>query len=471
MNDTILYSFLGFLALFLFIGLLSIRKRQKTADDYLLASRGISPVFVGLSGAATTASGFGFTGIIGFGYVMGLSGAWFVCGIIFGSLIGFALTAKRFRLFSQRQKCVSYSEFLTAGMDLKSRALPLLIAFATIFAVILYATAQLTAGSKALHVLFGWHYNIGAILGAVIVLLYCWAGGIRASIWTDVAQIIVMYVAMTILMIVSLGQIGGFAGLYDSLATIDPNLVSMMPQGNPLGPLLFIAGCLSVGLSFIGFPHVMVRFMTLKRPKDTMRAIGWYELSYSAFYITAYIVALCTRVLVDAGEGFDNELALAQLSLDLLPDILVGVVLAGIFAGTISTADSLVLSCTATLSCDVFRKYKNSYMFLKTSTFAVTLVALMIAIFGSKSVFDLVLFVIAIMGAGFAPLLIVRVMKWPVGEFAALGMIVAGLAAAIIWRLEGLHKYVFDSLPGMALAFAAYVVIVFVKGGFKRLRA
>lgn len=85
MPDTVLYSFLAFLACFLFIGLLAVRKRQKSAEDYLLASRNISPTFAGLSGAATTASGFGFTGIIGFGYVMGLSGAWFIFGIIFGS--------------------------------------------------------------------------------------------------------------------------------------------------------------------------------------------------------------------------------------------------------------------------------------------------------------------------------------------------------------------------------------------------
>ncbi len=470
MNETILYSFIGFLALFLFVGLLSVRKRKQSVDDYLLASRDINPAFVGLSGAATTASGFGFTGIIGFGYVMGLSGAWFVFGIILGSFIALSLTARRFRCYSQRRKCVSFSEYLTSGMVLKSRLLPLLIALATVVAVILYATAQLTAGSKALHVLFGWHYNVGAILGAAMVLIYCWAGGIRASIWTDVVQIIVMYAAMTILMVVALAQIGGFEALYDQLHSIDPNLVSIWPANNPMGPLLFILGCVSVGVSFIGFPHVMVRFMTLKNPKDTARAIGWFELSYGAFYITAYIVALCTRVLVDASNGFDNELALVQLSLDLLPDILVGVILAGIFAGTISTADSLVLSCTATLSCDVFSKHRNSYVFLKGCTLAATAIALFIAIIGSKSVFDLVLFVVAIMGAGFAPLFFVRVMKWPIGEMTALLMIVGGLSTSVLWRLQGLHKYVFDSFPGIVVAVVIYGVMMMIQKG-KRCRS
>ena len=455
-TTTVIYSFLGFLSCFLFIGLLSIRQRQKSAEDYLLASRGISPVFVGLSGAASTASGFGFTGIIGFGYVMGLAGIWFIFGIIFGSLVAFLLTSRRFRTYSQRNKTVSYTEFLTHNIKSKTRLLPVLVGLLSIVAVTLYATAQLTAGSKALHVLFDWHYNVGAILGAVIVLLYCWAGGIRASIWTDVVQIIVMYLAMSLLMFVSLQEIGGITGLYNSLKAIDPVLVSFLPQNNPFGPLLFILGCLSVGFSFVGFPHVMVRFMTLEKPRDTVKALCWYEGAYGAFYITAYIVALCTRVLVPEAADFDKELALPELALQMLPDLLVGVILAGIFAGTISTADSLILSCTASLSRDVFHKYKESYGFMKLSTFLVTLVALFVALAGSKSVFDLVMFVIAIMGAGFAPLLLIRVMRWPITQTLALAMMGGGLAMAVFWRLEGYHKYVFDSFAGMVAAFVIY---------------
>ncbi len=458
MSDVVLYSFFIFLGGFIFIGLLSVRKRQKSAEDYLLASRSISPAFVGLSGAASTASGFGFTGIIGFGYVMGLAGAWFIFGIIAGSFAAFWLTSRRFRTYSQRRNSVSYTEFLATGTQLKARYLQVVLGLVSIVAVTLYATAQLTAGSKALHVMFEWDYNAGAILGAIIVLIYCWAGGIRASIWTDVAQIIVMYVAMSLLMITALHEIGGFSGLYQALKSIDPKLVAIFPQDNPFGPLLFIAGCLSVGISFIGFPHVMVRFMTLKNAKDTKKAVLWYEGSYGAFYITAYIVALCTRVLVPDAADFDKELALPSLAIELLPDILVGVILAGIFAGTISTADSLVLSSTANLSRDIFHKYKDSYMFMKISTFAVTMLALVIALVGSKSVFDLVMFVIAIMGAGFAPLLLIRVMRWKITETLALLMIAGGLAAAVYWRMQGYHAHVFDSLPGMMSAMVIYAM-------------
>lgn len=376
-----------------------MRKKQNTADDYLLAGRNISPAFVGLSGAASTASGFGFTGVIGFGYTMGFSGAWFIAGLVFGSLFGFLLISRRLRTFSQRTNSLSYSEYLTSGMG-KSRPYFLaLIGIISLFGLTLYAAAQLTAGSKAMHVLLGWDYSYGIVIGAVMVVMYCFAGGIRASIWTDAAQIVVMYGAMTILAIVSLMAIGGFGGLYESLEGINPDLVKIFPVNNPYGPLLFVLGWLSMGFSFLGFPHVMTRFMTLKTPRDTKRAIIWYEVSYAAFYITAYTVALCTRVLLPE-SGFDKELALPALAEQMLPDVLVGVIFAGIFAATISTADSLILSCTASLSRDlgVFNKYKDSYRFLKICTLGMTAVASLIAIYASKSVFDLVLLSITVMG-------------------------------------------------------------------------
>ncbi|MAZ75820.1 MAG: sodium:proline symporter [Micavibrio sp.] len=457
--NLILISFFAFLSFFLFTGLLSVRKRQKSAEDYLLASRKVSPSFVGLSGAASTASGFGFTGIIAFGYAMGLSGAWFIFGVIFGSFIAFSLTSRRFRVFSQREGAASFAEFLTSGMGEKgggARKLQVAIGLVSIFAVLLYATAQLTAGSKALHVLFGWDYGVGAMMGAVIVVMYCFAGGIRASIWTDVAQIIVMYGAMTLLAIVSLNAIGGFGALYSGLEAIDPKLVHILPQDNPFGPVLFILGWMSVGLSFIGFPHVMVRFMTLEKSKDTKKALAWYQGYYGAFYITAYIVALCTRILIPDSAEFDKELALPELAQQMLPEVLVGVILAGIFAGTISTADSLVLSCTASISRDLAPKYKESYLFLKISTIGVTAAALALALFGSKSVFDLVLFAITIMGAGFAPIMLVRVMKWRLTPLLAFMMMVAGIAVGIAWRIEGYHVYVYDALPGIVMAFLVY---------------
>ena len=111
-----------------------------------------------------------------------------------------------------------------------------------------YAAAQLNAGSKALHALFGWPYQTGAVIGALIVVAYCFAGGIRASIWTDVMQSIIMYAAMLLLAVMTLIACGGLAEMWASLERIDPVLVSFTPLHAEGGLFLFAAGWMFAGL-------------------------------------------------------------------------------------------------------------------------------------------------------------------------------------------------------------------------------
>ena len=81
-----------------------------------------------------------------------------------------------------------------------------------------YASAQLVAGSKALQVLFEWPAWAGSTLSASLVTLYCFAGGIRASIWTDAAQSAVMLLAMGLLLITATAALGGTAGAYEQMS-------------------------------------------------------------------------------------------------------------------------------------------------------------------------------------------------------------------------------------------------------------
>ncbi len=470
--QTTLYSFLGFLFVFLAVGLLSVRKSRKSAEDYLLASRDVGSCFAGLSGAATTASGFAFTGIVGFAYHAGFSASWLILGAVIGSMIAFFFTVRRLRTHSQRQGATSYSEFLTHNLGRGKRVVQVVIGLVTLVALSLYASGQLAAGSKALHVLFDWDYKMGAILGAIMVVLYCFAGGIRASIWTDVAQSVVMLAAVYVLMWVALSKVGGFGGLHDRLYAIDPAMVDWLPRDNPYGKVMFLLGWFFLGVGFIGFPHVMVRFMTVRKPKYAMQALLWYQGYYIVFYFAAVTVALTTRLLVDSaatGGTFDSELALPLLALDLLPPVLVGLVLAGIFASTISTADSLILSCTASLSRDLFTRWRDSYVFLKICTFLVTVFALGLALFGSQSVFSLILLSISIMSAAFAPILIVRVMRWPLDSLTALAMMAGGVGTVMWWRFAGLHIHVNDAFPGFMAALLSYGLMRIVLHFCKRI--
>lgn len=203
----ILFSFCLFLFLFILVGALSLLKNKHTSTDYLIANRNIKPWMAALSAVATNNSGYMFTGMIGFTYLIGFSTIWLLIGWISGDFISSTFIHKKLRIQTEQKNEVSYASLLAKWGGADYRWIRVFGGLVTVIFLGTYAAAQLKAGSKALYVLFGWDYSVGAIIGSLIVLIYCFAGGIRASIWTDVAQSFVMILAMAILFFVSLYMI------------------------------------------------------------------------------------------------------------------------------------------------------------------------------------------------------------------------------------------------------------------------
>jgi sodium/proline symporter len=303
----IIASFLFFLALFVAIGAYSATRAKKTADDYLLASRSVGPWLTALSAVATNNSGLMFIGLIGMTYLEGISAAWILVGWVGGDWIAWLIVHKKLRERSAAAAVDTIPSFL--ALDEKGRRSNLLALIAGLLTVVFlgtYAAAQLSAGSKALHVLFGWPHETGAILGAVVIVLYCFSGGIRASIWTDVVQSIVMLFAMLMLSAVALEQLGGFEALWSQLRVIDPNLVQVIPE-KQFGFTPFLLGWFGAGLGVVGQPHVMIRPMAIRDPEEIKKARTIYFAWYWLFAAGCILVALTCRALLEipVGEIFD----------------------------------------------------------------------------------------------------------------------------------------------------------------------
>lgn len=257
-----------------------------------------------------------------------------------------------------------------------------------------YAAAQLKAGSKALYVLFGWDYSVGAIIGSIIVVTYCLAGGIRASIWTDATQSIVMVLALLLLFMGGVEKTGGLSETYQQLTSVSPNYMALFAENSrwagPVGPLLFVLGWLFAGFGVVGQPHLMVRFMAMDDPRYMVRTRVYYYSWYIFFYSLTIGVGLLSRILMPDATGFDNELALPLMAQQLFSLIMIGLVLAGLFAATMSTADSQILSCTAAITRDLSLHRLHGYWTTKFITFLVTAIALSIALMAHANVFYLV---------------------------------------------------------------------------------
>ena len=366
----VVYSFLFFLLIFVLIGVSSSFKSKKSNSDYLLAGHDIPPWLAALSAIATNNSGYMFIGMIGFTYSAGLQSIWLMIGWILGDFTISFFVHKKLRVATENKQLLSFGGVLSRWQGTEFKRLRLLVGIITVVFLGVYAAAQFKAGSKALHVLFGWDYSTGAIIGSIIVFAYCLSGGLRASIWTDAAQSIVMIFAMTMLFFVGIDNVGGFNEYVNKLDQVSPTYLNLMPTGlaidNGFGLFLFILGWVFAGFGVIGQPHIMIRFMTINDAESMNKTKAYYYIWFIAFYAVTIGVGLTARLILPDASNFDAELALPMISQQLLPEILIGVVLAGIFAATMSTADSQILSCSAAFTRDIIPKEKGGIIIPNT---------------------------------------------------------------------------------------------------------
>lgn len=445
-------SFIFFMGLFVAVGLSSILISKPTKQDYYLASKSVSPALVGLSAVATNNSGFMFIGVIGYTYATGLASIWLMLGWIAGDFLSSTFVHSKLRDATQETGEVSFAGVLGRWTGENSRKLQAVIAVISLFFMLAYASAQLVAGGKALHVLFDWPSWAGAVIGAVLVMMYCFAGGIRASIWTDAVQSFVMILAMGILLFFATSHLGGISMAISKLNHVE-GYMDWFPKDlvlpGLLGGLLFAISWAFAGLSVIGQPHIMVRFMALNDASQMNKARLWYYLWFTVFYAMATGVGLLSRLYIGDTGSFDAELALPTMALQLLSPMLVGLILAGIFAATISTADSLILSCSSALTHDLLPHRIENTKLIKTGTVVITLAALLWALLNKQSVFSLVVMAWSGLASAFAPLLIVLTLGGKPDTRASILAILTGLGVALFWRYLGWQNAVYEGMPGI----------------------
>ena len=139
---------------------------------------------------------------------------------------------------------------------------------------------------------------------------------------------------------------------------------------------------------------------------------------------------------------------------------MIGLILAGLFAATMSTADSQVLACSAAFTQDLLpERYWKNYILAKMGTALVTLLTLSIALFGSQNVFGLVVLSWSILASTLGPLIMLHSLRRPVSGPVSILMMIAGMGAVFLWRaMPGYSDAVYETLPGMTAGFLVYLI-------------
>ncbi|MEJ6562362.1 MAG: sodium/proline symporter, partial [Euryarchaeota archaeon] len=464
----ILLSFLLFMIFFAGVGLASMRVKEDTTDDYLVAGRGMHPALAALSAVSTWNSGYMFIGFIGFIYLQGYSAIWIALVSTFGQLVAWIWLYKYIQKEGEARGIRSLSSLVssTTGSPEAKVAAVLSVIFLSI-----YAAAQLTAGGIALETMLKWSPTIGILIGFVLVVAYCYAGGIRASIWTDAAQSCVMIVGSTILCVVALKAAGGFSGMHNQLADVSPAMVNVFPSGLMFGASLWIAAFFLGGLGVAGQPQVVSRVMTLKDDKARKEAMAWFFVWQTPFIVLMFLIGLACRVLLPELGADGAQTGLPKLAMSELSPFLGGLILASIFAATMSTADSQVLACTAAITDDVRPEWSQDHKTTKKVTLAVAVFATVISLIGQQfpgfgdSVFSLVVLAVYGLGGIFVPLILVRMSGYEPDTNHSIMMMMAAMTSVVVWTILGYGgaEGIFPSVPGVGAAFATHFALCWLR--------
>ena len=456
MNSTItIITFTVFVVIFLWIGALAAKFSKNTEADYLLGDRSFGKLFIGLSAGATGNSGWIMVGAVGTAYTIGISSLLIVLPTFLGELVFWTFFSDKVNRLSVEQDSQTIPEFLGATVKKPKgkRIITLIVALITIIFIGAYTSAQFAAAAKTLDVFFGVDPNIGALIAAASIMVYCVTGGLRASVWTDVVQaFVVMFVCLGML-VVAIVAGGGVSEILSKLNEIDPNLTNLTAGYNAWTLLALMVGFFFLGLGFdISQPQVLVRLLAGRSPEETKQA-RWIYLAYVYSTWTAMVLfGIASRALLANLD--DPEQALPFYAMQNFPPVLVGIVLAGVFSVIASTADSQLLVCSSALARDIspsfhrkmFRRYGIKYE--QAATFIVGIIAVIVTLMISSTVFSLILFASGAVAASIGPAMFIALLKRRTHHLALSATMLVGLTIAITWNYLGYGSILYEICPG-----------------------
>ena len=458
-------------------------KKNKSSDDFYLGGRKLGPLVTAMSAEASDMSSWLLMGLPGLAVVYGIAEAsWTAIGLAIGTYVNWLIVAKRIRVYSQKIGAITIPDFFSKRFKDNTNLLVLISAIVIIVFFIPYTASGFSACGKLFESLFGIDYKIAMVISAVIIVAYTTLGGFLAASVTDLIQSVVMSIALVVLVIFGIKTAGGWANVAENAKSIPAYLGLTVTSDGAGGTkpydLLTIASTLAWGFGYFGMPHILLRFMAIedKNKLKTSRRIAtvWVVISMAV----AIIIGVVGCTLVNNGtitDLKDSERIIIAMS-GLLSQhgaifaIIAGVILAGILAATMSTADSQLLAASSSVSQNIVRDVlkvkiseKISVLVARISVVLIAIVAVILALDPDSNVFRIVSFAWAGFGAAFGPLMLFSLFWKRTNKWGALAGMISGGAMVFIWKF-GIAKLggifaIYELLPAFIISSICIVVV------------
>ena len=472
----------------LVVGALFTRK-NKNSDDFYLGGRKLGPVVTAMSAEASDMSSWLLMGLPGLALMTGLAEAvWTAIGLAVGTYINWLIVAKRIRVYSNKINAITLPQFFSKRFGDKANILTIISALFIVVFFIPYTASGFSACGKLFGSLFGVDYVTAMIISAVVIVLYCVLGGFLAASTTDFIQSIVMTIALVVVVGFGASAVNGFDAVFENVKGLDGYLNLFEGFSVEKGEIMSygalpVVSTLAWGLGYFGMPHILLRFMAIEdenKLKLSRRiASVWVVISMAV----AILIGVVGYSLMKGGivPAYTDASAAETIIVDIanviskygyIPAIVAGVILSGILASTMSTADSQLLAAASSVSQDLAQtsfgiklSQKKSMLWARISVVAISVIAVFLALNPNSSVFRIVSFAWAGFGATFGPIMLFALFWKRTNKWGALVGMLSGGIMVFFWKFvirevfAGTWLDLYELLPAFIVASILIVVV------------
>ena len=469
-------------------------KRNKTTDDFYLGGRKLGPFVTAMSAEASDMSSWLLMGLPGVALLAGLPEAsWTAIGLAVGTYFNWLIVAKKLRIYSHRIGAMTVPEFFSKRYHDDKNFLSLIAAIIIIVFFIPYTASGFNACGTLFSSLFGVDYFTAMILSAAVLVVYVVLGGFLAASTSDFVQSIIMTIALVVIVCFGISSAGGFGAVADNARSMSGYLdlfkgYDYTTGGTASYGFLPVVSTLAWGLGYFGMPHILLRFMAIEDPKKLTLsrrvATVWVVISMGVAILIGIVgSAMIANSSLDALEPSNAQriiIAIASLlsKNGVLPAIIAGLILSGILAATMSTADSQLLAAASSISQDIVNDTLKAKINEKQQMIIARVTIVLVAIIGviwarnEGSVFSIVSFAWGGFGATFGPVMLLALFWKKSNKWGALAGMITGGVFIFVWKylvrpLGGAWD-IYELLPAFLIALIVNVIVSIATGGAEK---
>ena len=472
------------------VGMLLIGFRysnNNTSEDFYLAGRKLGPIVTAMSTEASDMSAYLLMGVPGLAFFCGVAEAsWTAIGLSLGTYLNWLIVAKRLRLYSARIDAITVPDFLSKRFRDNTKLIETLGALMIIVFFVPYVASGFTACGKLFNNLFGMNYVTAMLISAAVIVIYCALGGFMAASVTSLIQGIVMTVSLIIVLFFGIKVAGGWGNVVANAQAI-PGYLSLTAStditksaAGSYTPLM-IASTLAWGLGYFGMPHILIHFMAVEDENKlkTSRRIGSIWCVVSLFIaviigIVGFSMAKAGAITMPGSEPEAENIIVWIANLlaknGLFAAIVAGIILAGILAATMSTADAQLLGAASALTkniledvCGLKLSDKKNMLLARITVVGIAILGFLFALNPNSSIFRVVSFAWAGFGATFGPVVLFGLFWKRCNKWGAIAGMFSGAAMVFIWKF-GIAKLggiftIYELLPAFVVSCILIVVV------------